>query len=329
MTAADKFISGKKAPCGSFADIDILEDDINAYNPRLLDILLRDRTTGGNIVWATDNYAGMGDAYLPDKPILPELIIGANTRVIQPRIAKSREVQLVRIRDKAEVFTPSWICNTQNNLIDRAWFGRSNVFNTAKKQGWSTRRAKIVFPDTPGKTWRDYVDAPRLEIACGEAPYLVSPYDTVTGKPIPLDNRIGLLDRKIRVVNENTGSEAEWLRWMLRAFQSVYAYEYQGDSLLLARENLMFTFVGHLQARFHRRPAPSEAERFADVISWNIWQMDAFTGAPPFADTADEPLLGRTPQWCRIKNWRESDRRPSGRIHTFKHISEKRDEQRI
>jgi hypothetical protein len=29
----------------------------------------------------------------------------------------------------AEVFTPSWICNAQNNLIDNTWFGRDNVFN--------------------------------------------------------------------------------------------------------------------------------------------------------------------------------------------------------
>lgn len=35
------------------------------------------------------------------------------------------------------------------------------------------------------KDWRKYVDARRLEISCGEAPYLVSRYDTVTGCEIP------------------------------------------------------------------------------------------------------------------------------------------------
>lgn len=27
-------------------------------------------------------------------------------------------------RDKAEVFTPSWVCNAQNNLVDNQWFGK-------------------------------------------------------------------------------------------------------------------------------------------------------------------------------------------------------------
>ena len=38
-------------------------------------------------------------------------------------------MQQQRSREMAEVFTPSWICNKQNNLIDNAWFGRENVFN--------------------------------------------------------------------------------------------------------------------------------------------------------------------------------------------------------
>ena len=41
----------------------------------------------------------------------------------------------------------------------------------------------------------------RMEITCGEAPYLVSRYDTTTGEPIPIGRRIGLLDRKLCVIN--------------------------------------------------------------------------------------------------------------------------------
>lgn len=47
----------------------------------------------------------------------------------------------------------------------------------------------------------------RLEISCGEAPYLVSRYDSVTGKTIKIKNRIGLLDRKLRIVSENIEEE--------------------------------------------------------------------------------------------------------------------------
>lgn len=49
------------------------------------------------------------------------------------------------------------------------------------------------------------------------APYLASRYDTVSGAPIPLQARIGLLDRKLRVVNENAKDDADWLHHSIRA----------------------------------------------------------------------------------------------------------------
>ena len=49
----------------------------------------------------------------------------------------------------AEVFTPSWLCNAQINLIDDEWFGRKGTFNTetADSYGirtWKTSRDKIM-----------------------------------------------------------------------------------------------------------------------------------------------------------------------------------------
>ena len=49
--------------------------------------------------------------------------------------------------------------------------------------------------------------APRLEMTCGEAPYLVSLYDTTSGERIPTRQRIGLLDRKLRVVKSDSDNE--------------------------------------------------------------------------------------------------------------------------
>lgn len=60
----------------------------------------------------------------------------------------------------------------------------------------------------------------------------------VTGKTIPIAKRIGLLDRKLRVVSENTETEEEWFAWAKRAFQSIYRFEHQSDSLLLVREKM-------------------------------------------------------------------------------------------
>ena len=113
-----------------------------------------------------------------------------------------------------------------NNLCDEEWFEKKDVFNQQEERRWITNKEKIKFPDT--KNWTQYVDSRRLEITCGEAPYLVSRYDASTGDYIKLHNRIGILDRKMRVVNENTEDKDEWYRWTTRAFQSIYGYEYRG-----------------------------------------------------------------------------------------------------
>ena len=68
---------------------------------------------------------------------------------------------------------------------------------------WTVSEGKIELPKN--KKWQHYVDSRRLEITCGEAPYLVSRYDVSTGELIvPPIRRIGILDRKLRIVGENT-----------------------------------------------------------------------------------------------------------------------------
>lgn len=258
-------------------------------SPALLDALLRDCTLSSeceqvNIFWASDIYAGRGENYQYNDQITVNAISGVNEGVIVPRALKSRDQQQYRIREMAEVFTPSWMCNKQNNLIDAAWFGRDDVFNKEiDSQGgrhtWSVNNDIIVFPE--GRTWRDYINETSLEIACGEAPYLVSRYDTVTGEPISIERRIGLLDRKLRVVNENTLTESEWLLGARLAYQSTYGFEWQGDNLVLARENLLFTFIENYKAKFDRLPAVEALLDIAYIIAWNIWQMDGLKGVIP------------------------------------------------
>ena len=120
------------------------------------------------------------------------------------------------------------------------------------------------------------MDSRRLEITCGEAPYLVSRYDTTTGELIvPPIRRIGFLDRKLRIVNENTSTEEEWLKWAIRAIQSCYGYEYQGDNLLIARINVLLSFYEYFIERWKHDPNMKILTRIANIISWNIWQMAA------------------------------------------------------
>ena len=211
------------------------------------------------------------------------LITGKNGNVIKPRVKKNKTEQLSRVKDKAEVFTPSWICNKQNNLIDNAWFGIENVFNVETYKGWKSVDTKIPFPTADGKKWQDYVLNIILEVSCGEAPYLVSRYDTITGKSIEVANRIGLLDRKLRIISENTETFEDWYKWTVIAFQSTYGFEWQGDSLLLARESLLFSFIDYHQAKFCTRPNNKYLKEIAQIISWNVWQMDGLRGVIPYS----------------------------------------------
>ena len=255
-------------------NIDIKENDLLKIDRSLLEILLKDKTTGKNIIWATDNYSKYGELYTSEKEIKIELITSRHGGVIKPRVEKSKEERLQRVRQKAEVFTPSWVCNLQNNLVDEVWFDRKGVFNIEKEHSWETTKEKIQFSDEKGKSWQDYVNSNRLEITCGEAPYLVSRYDTVTGEYIEVPNRIGLLDRKLRVVAENTDSREDWLKWATVAVQSSYGFEWQGDNILIARENLLFDVAEHYEAKFHEKLQTQDLIGFAKVIAWNIWQMD-------------------------------------------------------
>lgn len=256
---------------------DVLENQIFNRDPETLRILLRDRSTGRNIRWATKDYLKFGPKGFQEwETIKQSCIIRKNGYVIQPRIDKTADEQRARSIGRAEVFTPSWVCNKQNNLVDAAWFGRTNAgFNTELEKGdlrWKTIAEPIVFPEN--KPWQTYVKAPRLEVACGEAPYLASRYDSVSGVYIQPFDRIGLFDRKLRVVGENTDNEKDWLDWALIALQSIYGYEYQGDNVLLARENLFFTIKEHHNDRFGKELPIEFERRCAEVISWNIWQMD-------------------------------------------------------
>lgn len=255
--------------------INIQDDVLKLHALGLLDGMLLDKTTKQHIMWATGAYASLGGRYEYNGEITPDLITGEHASVIKTRARKAMEQQSARTRQHAEVFTPLWMCRMMNDYADKVWFGRKEVFF---KDGTPT--AAVEFPK--GKKWERYVDSRRLEITCGEAPYLVSRYDVETGEAIPIRERAGLLDRKLRVVGENTQTEEEWLEWTMRAFWATYGYEFQGDNVLIARVNLLMTFEEYLQERWKRKPTRAEYEKIANIITWNIWQMDGLTGTTPY-----------------------------------------------
>ena len=264
--------------------------EFGIYPEGVLEKLVEDKTFSDaqagvkrNIVFGTDAYK---DEY-PNcdiySPITAKFLMRCPAPV-KPRVEKSRDEQSSRTKKSAEVFTPFWLCGKMVNYLDDEIVStqrRSDAEcaeNSSRVDHGGRRDGKAGAPRTPPVDWRSYVDARVLEITCGEAPFIVSRYDAASGELIPIEKRIGVLDRKLRMVNENAADEAEWLKWTVRAYESVYGYEFQGDSLAIARFNLLATFEDNLQVRWGRKPKYPELVKIANRIAWNFWQMDGLKG---------------------------------------------------
>jgi len=247
-------------------NIDILENTLRRRGA-LLDILLIDHTTKRNIIWATDSYKQLGGEFAPKKRITSELVTGKYGLLIQPRAAKSLVEQRQRTKDKAEVFTPLKIVEQINKAAENRPPDKDN--------------------------WQEYVRELRLEITCGEAPFIVSRYNPTshTHALIKLDNRVGFLDRKLKIVSRYCDKKSEWLFWAKEAFKASYGYEWQGDNVLLARENLLYTLIDYYEAKFARRPSLKTQEEFAEIISWNIFQMDGLRYVVPMSCRHESKLI--------------------------------------
>lgn len=278
----------------------------------LVAILLADRSSGAFIRWACNAYTTHGESYAADQEIYPHQV-----HLIQERTRKTQEEQRDRTKKSAEVFTPAWLCNAMINARDAVYFGREEVFNRMEAPSWTPTRKTIDFPTTTSGrrlAWERYIDARCLEITCGEAPFLVSRYDAADGRPIPLAERIGILDRKLRIIGEHTCTAEDWFHWAKRALESAYAYEYQGDSLFLARLNL-FLSISEYHRHLWKRPLNRhQQEEVARILSWNLWQMDGLTATTPFVTKQGKPedslfdfyaiTAERRPLRSLIRDWR-------------------------
>lgn len=242
---------------------DVIENDMRKQMPHIFEILLLDRTTSSpkklkNIIWANDNYTKYGfDAYSPTAQIKLELITGSHGSLIMPRASKTRTMQKERTKTKAEVFTPLRIVKIQNDAVDE----------TYKNDDLET-----------------YIGRKWLEITCGEAPYMVTRYDMETGEMISLDKRTGFVDRKMARINAETQDKAEWQRLVELAYKSSYGFEWNGDSLLLARENLLYTYRDYYYAKWNEEPILGLLEEIAKIISYNVFQMDGLKYIIPLTE---------------------------------------------
>ncbi len=260
--------------------LDLLEDDLGRYGS-VLDILLSDMTLktdrhklkNTNIIWATDSYVKNGKGYGPREQITIEKITGKNSLLIQPRAIKSKAEQLARTKDKAEVFTPLKIVAEMNGQLGR----------------------NLGLP--PEHDWRDYVKAKWLEITCGEAPFIAGRYNPTSssGMLIKVENRVGFLDRKLQVISRRCSTPEAWLEWAEIAYKSCYGYEWQGDNLLIARENLLYTLQDYYVDKFSQELDISTLEHFAEIIAWNIFQMDGLKYVIPMSCKHTEEVVSEAP----------------------------------
>jgi hypothetical protein len=247
---------------------DISEDTIRENMPEILDILLTDRTASTsrirrNIIWANRNYVRFGKQfYAPTSEIKPNLVTKEMGKVIMPRALKSVKEQKSRAKSKAEIFTPISIVKRQTDSADEGF--ANDDLETYVKRSW-------------------------LEIACGEAPYIATRYDMYTGEIIPLPKRTGALDRKLKRINAEVDDPAQYQRLAELAYQACYGFEWNGDSLLIARENLLYTYRDYYTAKWGVGPSDAKFKTIAEIISYNIFQMDGLKLIIPLSDKPAQP----------------------------------------
>ena len=250
-----------------YHEADISENHIRELMPDVLDLLLIDRTTSTarrtkNIIWANENYLHYGHKnYAPTAQLKPALLTGAMGHIIKPRALKSKVLQKERTKAKAEVFTPTWIVKKQNDVLEQDYLNDS---------------------------LESYVKRIWIEITCGEAPYMTTRYEMETGDIIPLNERVGFVDRKLKRINAEVSDKAEWQRLVTEAYKASYGFDWNGDSLLLARENLLYTYRDNYVFKWQEEPTEGLFKEIAEIISYNVFQMDALKYIIPLTEKREK-----------------------------------------
>ena len=284
--------------------INISDDMIELNRAGLLKKLLVDKTTKGHILWGTDAYRGRGPAFEREQEIDTPLLLYENAGLIKTRARKAFEQQSERTKQHGEVFTPRWICDAMIDHLDEAWFGVEEIDFLSSMDDLFAK-----------KKWKRYVDSRRLEITCGEGPFLMQRYDVSTGNMIPVPERKGILDRKLQAVSRYAETEEEWKVWAKRAYEATYGYEFQGDNLLISRVNFMMTYRDFYRNRWDREPEIREWEKIENIITWNLWQMDGLTGEIPYFRM--DPL-GPSLFELGDPDFKEEDMHPACRIYDWR-----------
>lgn len=268
------------------------------HSIEILNLLLIDRTTNSNIIWANDNYSIFDAKEFNSKSkINVKHIVNNFGSLVIPRAFKTDILKHGRKKENAEVFTPQMIVKKQNDMIESQFsiedFETTNYIN---------------------KIW--------LEITCGEGPYITTRYNMENGKFIPLEFREGFLDRKFKKI-KYVKDKDKWFELVIKSYKATYGFEWNGDSLFIARLNLLNTFRENYIEKWELLPTDTEIITIANIISYNIFQMDGIKCIIPLSDShktivskqfslfgeledKDEVVRNKGIR-VKIKNWKTND----------------------
>lgn len=216
-----------------------------------------------------------------ENPVIREILLqerttkmrfGINPDEVVPRYMKSAALRKERTKTKAEVFTPIEVVKKMNDSFDDGFTG-SDI---------------------------DYIKRTVLEVTCGEAPFLTTRYDPYKGHSIPIEERVGHLDRKLQHIH--TDDEMEWSIQAEFALKSTYGYEWQEDSLYIARMNVLLSVVESFVNKFGE--SPKDIARWAEIVSYNLFRMDGVSLCLPETDT---PALVMNWEIGKMEKFGEND----------------------
>jgi hypothetical protein len=222
--------------------VDISRMTLFRYTQKFLKSVSHERVNVSleEILKSTRENPSIQDILLQERTTGTRFDINPNKVVL--RYMKSAAIKKKRTRTKAEVFTPIEIVRQMNDSLDNGFTG-SDI---------------------------DYIKRTSLEVTCGEAPFLTTRYDSCTGRTIPVEERVGLLDRKLQHIH--TDNEMEWCIQAEFALKSTCGYEWQEDSLYIARMNVLLSVVESFVDRFGK--SPKDIEKWAEIVSYNLFRMD-------------------------------------------------------
>lgn len=197
--------------------------------------LVLDKNSGSRIVFGTDIYSSFGEHFGQADTLNASVLAEIN---LQPGINRRYLMD----------FVSSEQCKAANDAYDDA-------------------------SDISGESgWYEYIETITVEKDCGEAPYTISRYDASTGEIIPIDKRFGVLDRKMMRINNKAASIEGWQELTETAFKSTYGCEQRGDLLVIARINMLMSYVDYYMEKWKCEPELFRLRSIANILCWNFWQ---------------------------------------------------------